>query len=74
MTLNLSLSPLPNLQCTYVHVYYSCPQYNIERLKLMCEESLCNNLTEETAADTLVLADLHCAEKLKSITIDYINT
>ena len=40
---------------------------------MMCEESLCNNLSEENAADTLTLADLHSAEKLKDITIIYIN-
>ena len=39
----------------------------------MCEEALCNNLSEENAADTLILADLHSAEKLKDITIVYIN-
>jgi len=49
-------------------------QYHLDRLKIMCEESLCNNLTEENAAETLVLADLHSAEKLKDITIVYINT
>ncbi len=31
------------------------------------------NLSEENAADTLILADLHSAEKLKDITIIYIN-
>ena len=41
---------------------------------MMCEEALCNNLTEENAPDTLILADLHSAEKLKDITIIYINT
>ena len=40
---------------------------------MMCEEALCNNLSEENAADTLILADLHSAEKLKDITIIYIN-
>lgn len=48
-------------------------QYNLERLKFMCEEALCNNLNAENAADTLILADLHSAEQLKAITIDYIN-
>ena len=37
-------------------------QYNLERLKVMCEEALCDNLSEENAADTLILADLHSAE------------
>ena len=53
--------------------YFLSLQYNLERLKVMCEEALCNNLSEENAADTLILADLHSAEKLKDITIIYIN-
>lgn len=39
----------------------------------MCEESLCSELSAENAADTLILADLHSAQQLKQITIDYIN-
>ena len=39
----------------------------------MCEESLCNNLSVENAADTLILADLHSAEQLKAISIEFIN-
>jgi speckle-type POZ protein len=40
----------------------------------MCEEALCMNLSVETAADTLILADLHSADQLKAQTIDFINT
>lgn len=40
----------------------------------MCEEALCVNLSVETAADTLILADLHSADQLKAQTIDFINT
>ena len=39
----------------------------------MCEESLCNSLSVENAADTLILADLHSAEQLKAISIEFIN-
>ena len=48
-------------------------QYDLGRLKTMCEESLCNSLSVENAADTLVLADLHSAEQLKAISIEFIN-
>ena len=48
-------------------------QYQLERLKLMCEEALCSNLTVENAADTLILADLHSAEHLKEMCINFIN-
>ena len=40
----------------------------------MCEESLCSNLSVETAADVLVLADMHSASQLKAYVIEFINT
>lgn len=49
-------------------------QYALDKLKVMCEEALCVNLSVETAADTLILADLHSADQLKAQTIDFINT
>lgn len=49
-------------------------QYALERLKVMCEEALCTNLSIDNAADTLILADLHSADQLKAQAIDFINT
>ncbi|XP_065219097.1 speckle-type POZ protein B isoform X4 [Planococcus citri] len=49
-------------------------KYDLGRLKIMCEEALCTNLSIENAADILILADLHSAEQLKAQAIDYINT
>lgn len=49
-------------------------QYALEKLKVMCEEALCVNLSIETAAETLILADLHSADQLKAQTIEFINT
>ena len=48
-------------------------KYALDRLKALCEESLCNNLDIENVVDTLVLADLHSANQLKSQTMDFIN-
>ncbi|KAG7266182.1 hypothetical protein CRUP_011413 [Coryphaenoides rupestris] len=48
-------------------------KYALERLKVMCEEALCNSLSVENVADTLILADLHSAEQLKAQAIDFIN-
>ncbi|XP_070296820.1 speckle-type POZ protein-like A [Salvelinus sp. IW2-2015] len=48
-------------------------QYALERLKVMCEEALCNSLSVENVADTLILAELHSAEQLKAQAIDFIN-
>lgn len=47
-------------------------KYDLERLKVMCEEALCGNLTIENAANILILADLHNAEQLKTQTLEFI--
>lgn len=49
-------------------------KYDLERLKMLCEESLCNNLSNETAADILILADMHSANQLKFHAIEFINS
>jgi len=49
-------------------------KYALERLKVMCEEALCNGLTVENVSDVLILADLHSAEQLKAQAIEFINT
>lgn len=47
-------------------------KYDLQGLKVMCEESLIENLSVENATHMLVLADLHRADKLKSKTLNYI--
>ncbi|XP_065200076.1 speckle-type POZ protein B-like [Planococcus citri] len=49
-------------------------KYDLERLKVMCEEALCGSMTTDNAANILILADLHNAEQLKAQTIEYINS
>lgn len=48
-------------------------KYALERLKVMCEEALCNGLTVDNVSDVLILADLHSAEQLKAQAIEFIN-
>lgn len=48
-------------------------KYALDRLKVMCEEALCQSLSSENAADVLILADRHSAEQLKSKAIDFLN-
>lgn len=50
-----------------------CLQYALERLKVMCEDALCSNLSVENAAEILILADLHSADQLKTQAVDFIN-
>ena len=56
-------------------MYHSllCRQYAMERLKVMCEEALCANLSIENSPEVLILADLHSAEQLKAQAIDFVN-
>ncbi|KAL6953835.1 hypothetical protein U1Q18_046965 [Sarracenia purpurea var. burkii] len=49
-------------------------KYDLGDLKVMCENALSNNLSVDSAAKTLALADLHHAKELKSITMNYIVT
>ena len=48
-------------------------QYALERLKVMCEEALCRNLSIENVCEVLVLADLHSADQLKTHALDFVN-
>ena len=57
----------------FLLIHFLFLQYALDRLKVMCEEALCNELSVENAAETLILADMHNAQQLKDITIDYIN-
>ncbi|KAK2868847.1 hypothetical protein Q7C36_000718 [Tachysurus vachellii] len=63
----------PNLEKMADHLLAAADKYALERLKVMCEEALCNSLSVENVADILILADLHSAEQLKTQAIDFIN-
>lgn len=47
-------------------------KYGLERLKVMCEDAHCKDLSMETAVHTLVRADLHSAGQLKTQVLDFI--
>ncbi|ETE67428.1 Speckle-type POZ protein-like protein, partial [Ophiophagus hannah] len=63
----------PNLEKMADSLLAAADKYALERLKIMCEEALCSNLSVENVADILILADLHSAEQLKAQAIDFIN-
>ncbi|KAM0930429.1 hypothetical protein ACQ4PT_001112 [Festuca glaucescens] len=56
------------------HLLVAADMYAIERMKLMCESKLCENLYPETVATTLALADQHHCSQLKDACIDFINS
>ena len=47
-------------------------KYNLNDLKQMCEDNLCVNLNLENALNMLVLADLHGANNLRLIALEFI--
>lgn len=49
-------------------------KYSLDRLKAMCEESLCSKMSVESAATLLFLADMHSAEQLKALAMGFIQT
>nr|CAD2181330.1 unnamed protein product [Meloidogyne enterolobii]CAD2198768.1 unnamed protein product [Meloidogyne enterolobii] len=63
----------PNLERMADELLAAADKYQLERLKVMCEQSLCLSLTNETACETLILADLHSAEHLKTQSTEFIN-
>ncbi|XP_071978340.1 speckle-type POZ protein-like [Engystomops pustulosus] len=63
----------PNLEKMADNLLAAADKYALERLKVLCEEALCNSLSVENVADVLILADLHSAEQLKAQAIDFIN-
>uniref|UniRef100_A0A915ARD4 Speckle-type POZ protein n=3 Tax=Ascarididae TaxID=6250 RepID=A0A915ARD4_PARUN len=63
----------PNLDRMADTLLAAADKYQLDRLKVMCEQALCLNLTNDNACETLILADLHSAEQLKQQAIDYIN-
>ena len=53
-------------------VLAAADRYGLKGLKVMCEDALSRNLSVENAAHTLILADLHSTEKLKTQALDFI--
>ncbi|XP_047074622.1 BTB/POZ and MATH domain-containing protein 1-like [Lolium rigidum] len=56
------------------HLLVAADRYGIERMKLMCERKLCQNLYAGTVATTLALADQHHCSQLKDACIEFINS
>ncbi|MBZ3874357.1 ATP-binding cassette sub-family G member 2 [Sciurus carolinensis] len=63
----------PNLDKMTDDLLAAADKYALERLKVMCEDALCSNLSVENAAEILILADLHNADQLKTQAVDFIN-
>ncbi|CAL4941948.1 unnamed protein product [Urochloa decumbens] len=54
------------------HLLVAADRYNLERLKLICEDKLCKHITVGTVATTLVLAEQHNYQGLKEACIEFL--
>uniref|UniRef100_A0A6G1SNG6 Protein roadkill n=1 Tax=Aceria tosichella TaxID=561515 RepID=A0A6G1SNG6_9ACAR len=57
-----------------VELLQAANKYQLDRLKLICEEALYKTLSAESVAEILSLADLYNAAQLKNQAIEYIST
>uniref|UniRef100_R7W5I1 BTB/POZ domain-containing protein n=1 Tax=Aegilops tauschii TaxID=37682 RepID=R7W5I1_AEGTA len=49
------------------HLFVAADRYNLERLKLICANMLCNYMDVSTVATTLALAEQHDCDRLKEV-------
>ncbi|KAL6953838.1 hypothetical protein U1Q18_046968, partial [Sarracenia purpurea var. burkii] len=61
-----------NLEELADDLFEAADKYDLAELKAMCENVLSSNLSVDSAAKTLALADMHHANELKSEAMDYI--
>uniref|UniRef100_A0A1B0AT35 BTB domain-containing protein n=1 Tax=Glossina palpalis gambiensis TaxID=67801 RepID=A0A1B0AT35_9MUSC len=64
----------PNLDRMADDLLAAADKYALDNLKVMCAKALCAKLSVETAAEILILADLHSIDQLKAQTIRFILT
>ncbi|KAL6883735.1 hypothetical protein ACP4OV_011149 [Aristida adscensionis] len=56
------------------HLLEAADRYDMQRLKLICEDRLCRQLDVSTAATTLVLAEQHSCKGLKEACIEFLKS
>ncbi|KAM0920267.1 hypothetical protein ACQ4PT_007634 [Festuca glaucescens] len=58
----------------YQHLLVAADRYNMDRLKSICEEKLCNYIDVGTVATILALAEQHRCEGLKKACLHFLGT
>lgn len=53
------------------HLLAAADRYGLERLKLLCEGKLCQEITADTVASTMTLAEQHQCAHLKSVCLKF---
>ena len=55
------------------HLLAAADRYGLERLRLLCEASLCEHVAVNTVATTLALAEQHHCFQLKSVCLKFVS-
>ncbi|CAN6234166.1 unnamed protein product [Urochloa humidicola] len=58
----------------FQHLLVAADRYGMERLKLMCEENLCNHLDTANVATVLALAEQHGCQGLKEACFRFVSS
>jgi speckle-type POZ protein len=58
----------------FQHLLVAADRYNLERLKLICEEKLCNHIDLHTVVTILVLAEQHHCDGLKKACFHFLSS
>ncbi|KAM0868378.1 hypothetical protein ACQ4PT_041366 [Festuca glaucescens] len=58
---------------TMQHLLVAADRYGLDRLKVMCEDKLCNSIGVKTITSTLALANQHYCERLKDACVDFMS-
>nr|CAB3490365.1 unnamed protein product [Digitaria exilis] len=56
------------------HLLFAADRYDLQRLKLICEDKLCNFISTSTAATTLALAEQHGCKGLKEACFKFLRS
>ncbi|CAM0148152.1 unnamed protein product [Urochloa decumbens] len=56
------------------HLLVAADRYDLERLKLICEDKLCGYIDASTVATILALSEQHCCHGLKKACFDFLKT
>jgi speckle-type POZ protein len=62
----------PNVKKMANYLLSAADKYGLNRLKLICEDTLCSNLSVDNSSYILILADLYNAHSLKAEAINFI--
>jgi len=62
----------PNIDEHVQELFYAADQYQIDKLKELCEVKLCSRLDTSNCIDLLILSDLHNAQILKVAALEFL--